>query len=103
MASTLLAGCDIFHSKDIPDRIVKLDQKDPDPLVLRPISIRVITPENQKETFVEMQSLYTKPVVIGMTPQDYKDWQYNSQKIENYIRELQLTIYSYRSYYEGEK
>jgi len=80
----------------------KLNLERPEKIVALPVQVVVITKENQKEVFSEMEKQKKEPVLFGMDSLSYKNLSLNIKDILNYMQIQNQIIESYKKYYEKE-
>lgn len=101
-----LTGCSFTQPEpDCPAKVVFVEQPhlnvpDPEPLDLNDVSFVVVTKENAKEQFAELESKRIDPAVWALTDENYKALSINIEKLQAYILQQQDIIEAYRQYYE---
>lgn len=81
----------------------RLNIPDPQPLKLRPFEFITITPDNVKEVWKELKKKNLKPVIIGVTTDDYENLSKNIKDIEQfYLLQFEI-IKQYKNYYEPQE
>jgi hypothetical protein len=78
----------------------KLNLPFPNQLELDNIKFIVVTKDNFDQVIQKAIQNGQEPVLISLSPNDYKNLSLNIKKIENYLREQRKIIILYKNYYE---
>ena len=97
----LLCSCSATKFTSEPIERPSLDLTNPEPLQMRDVKIIIITPENAKKVFGELEKQGLSPVLFGLTGPGYTNLSLNIDDIKNYIILQRKIIILYKEYYEG--
>lgn len=100
--SIIILGCSTkqIEIKSEPVQRTKLNLQQPMPISLDKVEFTIITEDNQKQVFSELQKQNKDKVLYGLSEEDYKNLSLNISKIKGYIIEQKSIINSYKDYYE---
>jgi len=106
MILTLLTGC--LGRNDIPEpiqiRTKPVDKPElilpkADELIQRKIEWILVTPENYKESFAELEDRGRPLVFFGLTDQGYENISLNLSDIRMYVSQQHAIVDAYEKYY----
>lgn len=78
----------------------KLEISATKPMDLSSVKFVVITSDNALIVLEEMKSTGEEPILIALTPEDYKNLSINIQLIKNYLLEQKKIVKLYKEFYE---
>ena len=111
----LLSGCSVLpiFKKEPAVKPVEIQTKavertrlnipDPKPLVGRPMTWYIITPENSEQMWAKLKEENTDLVLFGLTDEGYEQLAISMTEIRNFIANQRAIIIKYREYYEPEE
>ncbi len=76
---------------------------DPDPLQLKPVRWKLITPDNIDQVWKELESSGSEVVLFAITADGYEQLALDFADIRNHIATQRNIIIKYREYYEPKK